>query len=376
MIQQPNASIIQFRRPELDPTQTGACLSVFDFYQRYAKPQLKERNRSADTIGEYERHLRRWQDWQAEDRMHYPVLAISDVRHTDLEAWRKWLIRSGISQSNRSCNKHLGSLHAVLKIAGQREAHASPPHLSPLECSTSPKKPYLTYDQVGALYLACKEAQWPVATQEGYPLPYSPAVYWRAFIVLQFNYGQRTQELASYERKNDSLTWRQICWEPETPAEEGSAINPHGWFFYVPQKQKRFKEDPLVLPLNETSARHLRSIMPPGRVDPNARVFPFPYSNESYYETWDAIVKASGVKRKKNLKTGERPPVHIKLFRKTCETWHDTHAPGMGEIITGHAERTVSGKHYANRERRLVETLNAFPQPAAFLNSDQQQLLF
>lgn len=314
--------------------------------------------------------------------MAYPVLRISDIRHTDLVSWRDWLVSSqGLSASNRTANKHLGSLQAILAIAAEREAHPAPPKIKPLETKKAARKAYLTYDQVGAIYEACDVATWPTADADGYPLPYSSSTYWRAFVVMQFNYGQRTQELASYERAYDTLRWKQVWWDAETPAPEGSAENPHGWFFYVPQKQKRVKEDALVLPLNETAARHLRSIMPPGGGDPEARIFPFPYSNESFYETWEAIVKASGVRLKVDLKTGERPPIHIKLFRKTCETWHDYHSKGdgragMGEIITGHAERSVSGKHYANRERRLVEAVNALPQPPAFNTTDQQQRLF
>lgn len=366
--------IIPFgRMPKLaDDPNAGGHLCVMDFFRNFTEPVLRDGDRAPETLREYRRHVRRWHEWLANDRIDNPVVPISEVSRADLLDWRKWLMsKRGIQASPRTANKHLGSLQAILATAGERGAHLCPPRIKPLDVQKAAKKLYLTYDQVGAIYAACDAAEWPTVDHYGAPLPFSPGTYWRAFVVLQFNYGPRTQELWSYEKEYEGLTWRQVSWEAETPAQEGTAENRHGWFHYVPQKQIRLKPDPLVLPLNEAAAAAIRSIMPPGGCDPRERLFPAPHGDKKFYEAWDTIVKASRVKLKVDLKTGERPPVHIKLFRKTCETWHDNHAAGdgragIGEIITGHAERSVSGKHYANRERRLVEAINAFPQPEEF----------
>jgi len=368
------ARIIPFQSAE----RTGEQMTLAEFFAAFKEPELIETGRAADTVEDYRRHVRLWQQWERKYRITNPVLQVSGISHADLLDWRLWLTSSGgISATNRTANKYLGSVQSILRTAAERGAHLNPPKLKPLETKVAARKSYLTYDQVDAIYKACTAASWPQTTQNGAPAPFSAAVYWRAFLVLQFNYGMRTQELWSYERNCVSIKWRQISWEPETPAPEGSAQNEHGWLYYLPQKQKRFKSDPLVLPLCETVARHLRSIQPPGGCDPDARIFPAQFTNVAFYDAWDAIIEASGVQLKADLKTGERPKIHIKLLRKTCETWHDTHAPGLGEIVTGHAERTVSGRHYANREMRLVEAVNALPQPASFKTIEHaQQSLF
>lgn len=355
----PDPPVLSFPRP----ADLGeAALPIEQFYTRYKEPELVAASRAKETLGEYRRHVRRWQLWAGKYRTQYPVLGIGLISRADLADWRTWLMSpEGGSCSARTANKHLTSVQSILASAPL----AAAPKLRPLPVVVAAKKFYLTYDQIDALYRACDVAAWPTLLGDK-PLPYSPPRYWRAMLVMQFNYGPRTQELAAYEREQDTLTWGQVSWEPETPDQAGTAQNEHGWFWYTPQKQKRVKGDPLVLPLSQAAARHLRSIYPPGQVADSDRVFPFPYSPDSFYETWWAIVAASGVQLKKDLKTGERPAVELKLLRKTCETWHDTHSPGIGEIITGHAERTVSGKHYANRELRLVEAVNNLPQPASF----------
>jgi len=356
-----------------------------DAWQQWLRPGLVRSGRSAGTLADYERAIRRFSSWWREhhqkplqpagckERIAYPLLA--DAGRQELTAFRDWFTDAG-GGSPRSANKVVQAIEAVLIAAADNQEESGYQHqqnrLKPLETAHAARKFYLSYEQLDALYLHAGAAAWPDAAPAlpggriRAPLPFTPAQYYRAALVMWFNYGLRTQELIAYTRGVESLTWGQIYLSvEETPAEEGQATNAHGWFYYTPQKQKRLKPDPLVLPLSAVALAHLQSIRPPDPL-PSTRVFPFPYSSDSFYAAWRRITEAAGVAPKKNLRTGEQGEYLPKHLRKTCETWHDTQQAGIGPVVTGHAERSVSGRHYVNREWQLVQAVNALPQPGGF----------
>ena len=357
-----------------------------DAWERWKKPELVQSRRSGGKRADYQRAVQRFESWWRQhrtlqapeagilkERMNDPLL--TEIDRQTLTAFRTWFTADG-GGSSRMANKTIQSLEAILLAAADHEEESGydrrQNRLKPLETQHAAKKFYLSYEQVEALYRHAGAAQWPasfpapVGERIRRPLPFSPAAYFRAAIVMWFTYGMRTQELISYSRTMNALTWEQICEDPDTPAEEGQATNEHGWFYYLPEKQKRLKPDPLVLPLSAVAMAHLQSIRPPDPL-PVTRVFPFPYASDGFYAAWRRITSAAGVAPKRNLRTGEQAEYLPKHLRKTCETWHDTHKPGIGPVVTGHAERSVSGRHYVNREWQLVEAINGLPQPPAFL---------
>lgn len=365
-------------RPAEPPPPSPTLRQIFD---RFKRPELEASGRKKCSIQEYTRALDRWEKYWAARRGVTDAGSITQlepgcdaITTQQLAEWRAWLL-AGEVPSNRTANKHIGVANALLACAADFQLASRPPRLKPLPAIKAAPKAYLTYEQICQLYRACRVATWPRG------LAHSPATYLRAAIVLFFNYGFRTQELFSLHPQMTPLLWSQISSEPESPHPDGHAKCEWGWLWYLPEKQKRAKPDPLVLPLNATVASHLKSIKPTPGDKSDPRVFPFPKCARDFYGQWDEIFEEAGVKPKRSLSAAASdavPKFHLKNLRKTCNTWHNYHERGSGEWILGHAARDVNGSHYDNAENLICKAIAGLPQPDAFfsINSDRQQLLF
>lgn len=397
----------------------AAGWTVREAYDRGKRLALEREGAAKATFAAYATHLKRWdkywawrEDWQngtsqngGQDKYRSVGPILSQLTRRDLEAWRDWLLDE-LNGSNveHNVNKHIKCVQAICQWAERQEIIAKSPAIDHLKANTVAAKLYFTYDQCDRLYAACSHATWPDKTQRRSPLPYSPARYWRAMLVMYFHYGFRPQELVRWESEHQSLTWANIWWDSETPAEDGHATNEHGWLWYVPQKQADAKPDPVILPLTAITAAHLRSIIPPGGADPERPVFDFPLSPDSIHGQWYSLCELAGVRPKPKIGSAEQPRFFLAHWRKTCTTWANKHRPGLGPLITGHADReltrnaratatlgelasagslsAVNAKHYDHSgELAVVEGLNSLPIPESFRrinnpDEEQQRTLF
>lgn len=368
--------------PPVSPSASTG-LTLRDVWETLKRPEIEQEGRAAETLADYGRHLDRWEEFfETPDGQKYRIInpALGQIDREMLLAWRGWLTRRPMGA--RSANKHLGTIHALLACAESHRKIGATPRLPPLSTHVAAAKLYLSYQEIDQLYEACELATWPRQDGRGEDLPWPAVRYWRALIVMLFNYGCRTQELVAYERSAKPMRWRQIHWQRESPAIAGRALCDWGWLAYVPTKQERHKPEPLVLPLNEATAWHLKSIEPP-EVDVERPLFDWPLSPDSFYQTWDEILAGSKVKPKADPVTGEAAKYQLLHFRKTCTTWLNHHCRGIAPHITGHAARgrddAVSSKHYDNVELAVLKALRELPQPSAFqaaMLGNQQRLLF
>lgn len=357
-------------------------------YQDGKRVELERLQARPATYADYATHLRRWEEyWTAPDRTDAPM-SVDQVRRRHLEEWREWLSTT-LSGRNvpLNVNKHLRSLHAILAWCERQEAIERAPSIERLPAEAAADKHYFTYAELDRLYDACVAVTWPQVDRAGQQLARPAAEHWQALLVLFFHYGFRTQEIVQYEPDHTSLPWSQIVWDEETPAQDGHARNQCGWLWYVPQKQRRSKPHPLILPLNAVVRAHLVRIQPADNCG-NRPVFDWPLSADRLYDTWDELCRRAKVRPKKNLMTGEQPKYHLRHFRKTCTTWLNRHRPGIAPLVTGHAQRElttnvkadsalsavvadgslsrVSAQHYDNQELAVQEALLTLPQPSRF----------
>jgi len=367
-------------RPKRHDESQAKRLTIREVFERHKLPELTTRGRARATLAEYRCHLARWEEWAANYWITNPV--VQDVKRAELEAFRVWLGKRP-KASARTVNKHLGTIECLLATAAEHWLIDRAPKLEPLSASKAGRKLYLSYDQLSRLYQACGVAEWPKRRKSGGNLSYGPAAGWRALIVLLFNYGARTQEFVAYRRTElPALTWRQVSWDEESPADAGQCRCRFGWMWYTPAKQKRAKPDPLVLPLNEVAAGHLRSLATPLGAREELPVFDWPWSPKELYGQWQAIVDAAGVRPKKSLDGSEDDEYSLKHLRKTCATWHQQHSPGVAPLILGHAKRSVSDEHYVAAEGQILRAVLGLPQPEAFYEglkkpvTDRQGMLF
>jgi|GEM_PF-2995762 len=342
--------------------------TVSELFELVVLPQLEELNRSATTIREYRLHHERWGlFWST--RIDHPRAgaepAACQVTREDLLAFRRWLPRILAGTSARTLNKHLQTLQMTFAAAAEVGRLSAGIRVKSLPQRKAADKLYFTHEEMTALYRAADAATWPV----NWSGTLTPGDFWRTCFSFWFPYGMRTQELVNYEADHRPLLVRQISLHPESPSPNGRATNEHGWFHYVPQKQARFKPEPLVLPLTRITRAHVQMVLQSRSVEPSEPLLPAPRCNRSFYEAWNAILKAAKVKPKPKL-DGEDREYEIKHFRKTATTLIDLHRPGMGPVIVGHADRDepseVSRVHYNNAELAMVETLSTLPMPEGF----------
>jgi len=365
-----NAEALRVYPPQAEPGESGG-MGLSEAYEELMKPHLRRKNRRLATYREYETCLRRWEAF-SKDRSHRPIL--QTLSAGVLEDFQDWLLDTlkGKNVEN-TVNKHVKAVLAIMRRAKRRGELQNVPDVEMLDANRVAGKRYLEYEEVDALYRACEIAKWPPPTHR---TQCNASRLWRAAIVVYFNYGLRTQELMAYEGDHDGVRWSSVFWEDRTPDPDGHARNEHGWIRYTPQKQRWAKNEPVTLPLNEITRKHLEGIRPqaPGEDD---RVFEVPLCSNSFYDQWRAICEKAG----RDTGNESLRSLEVKGLRKTASTWHNKTTPGIAPFVLGHAERGVNAMHYTNVEQQLVEHFAKFPQPESFTEEitngrDEQLWLF
>lgn len=343
-------------KPSSRPAPQKSSQALRRLFEQIVEPELTRRKCCRNTIAEYRTALDHWEAW-ASYRLSTPVAPVTSA---DLADFRNYLLGKGLRP--RTANKHAGNLiGAIVRKAATAGYLDAAPVYEPEPEERAAAKHYFSYEQLSALYRACKVATWPARPE------CDPVTAWRAAVVLYTNYGFRTQELIAYEGQMDAsrLRWRNVTWDELTPRPDGMARCEYGWLSYVPRKQRRHKPQPLHLPLNACTHKHLRRLWS-ADVSPDEPVFAWPLCSRSFYGQWDAIVQAAGIAPRADPITGRQDRYTPRHFRKTATTWHNHYRHGIGPQIVGHADRSISSVHYDNPELAVLEAVLAFPQPDAF----------
>lgn len=373
----PAPATLKFR-----PPQPEESLDLQQCYERFCAIEL--RGKSPETVSEYRTHLRRWHHcWddlrdQAESagepweyRTTYPVL--TQITRRELLAFEAWvasnvLTRQQLPVGNRSINKHLGTIKAVLGWAVKHGLLESAPKVDRRK-ERPARKLHLSLEEADRLKLACKVATWPRG------LAYPAALYWEALICGWTVQGFRTQEQVRYESRQRSLHWSDIRWDRETPHPDGKAEHQYGWIVYRPDKNWDDEEPPLVVPMHSSYHAHLVAIR-----DTRQEVFPFPMNNREFYNQWKRIVSESGIKPKRGW-DGAESDYQIKHLRKTAVKWinddearrilgrllgeEETGEELLSAAAIGHTE-AVSRRNYDHEEERLVMAYRSLRVPDSF----------
>ncbi|WP_437227510.1 hypothetical protein SH661x_000388 [Planctomicrobium sp. SH661] len=379
--------------PAASPPRAAVAHTIESVWRGFRLPEM-QRN-SPSTLSEYQTHINRWHEfWDTrsgavrvadagvECRIAYPTL--TQITRSALLEWRTWLSETLTPITNRTLNKHVGSIQAIGETAVKHELIGAFPKLDPLPITKAARKLHLSHKEAVELKKACRVATWPNK------MPFPAPLYWEALLVGFCCYGFRTQEQVRNLKRMETLEWEGIRDDVETPHPDGKAVNDLGWIIYVPQKQKNKKPEPLVLPMISAYRKHLDAIRPP---DAKGPVFPFPLCNRSFYKQWKEILEAAGVKPKPGL-DGDRPEYEIKHMRKTATKWINDHGsslgmPGIGDSITGHADdrspdrevqSRVTQQHYDFNEDRVLKVLSSLPLPPEFqaplFDAPRQKMLF
>ncbi len=188
--------------------------------------------------------------------------------------------------------------------------------------------------------------------------PHPIGRYWRAALVVFFNYGVDTGTVWRSTPAHEPILWRHVIWDRKSPDREAKERSPWGWLFY-----RRVKTDKAFYrPMNRVVHAHLRSLM---SVDPrlDAPVF---LGGARPNARFQALCGLAGIKPRLDIETGEEEPWELKDLRKTCATYYDEHVPESSVEILGHSVGGITYRHYAHRAPLAFRAIMTLPQPSAF----------
>lgn len=324
--------------------------NIFTFFKETYAPHLERNGRVRSTITSYKRAIKELKQW-----LKSTGTKKADANFKVLDRQRLTAFRDDVcsSNGNKTANRRIRLIKSVIRYAFDLDLVKSVPSIRTLDEVKAINKLTLRFlrepgedierDELSKLYLAASEMdRWPQIE--------NAADYWKSMVVLYSTYGFRTNELVAIESGKVGLDWSNIHFDKEVRGYT-QAESEFGWIIYTPQKQQRFKPHPVCAPLTESARKHLEAL--PTKTGP---VFPFPKSKETFYQCWRDLFSSVG------LCDGFK----VKHLRKTAITWIDFFFAGCGELITGHAERGVSGQHYNQQQFKLVRAIENLPTPYAW----------
>ncbi|QDU89053.1 hypothetical protein Pla175_24390 [Pirellulimonas nuda] len=208
---------------------------------------------------------------------------------------------------------------------------------------------YLTRSDLNAFYFATYALERPRGWKQ------SPTVghYWRAALVVFFNYGVDTGTVSQSACFHEQVLWRHVSWRPEPPSGQGGDSR-YGWLYYRRVKTKK----QFYRPMNRVVQTHLKSLCPDQAV--------FGCGSSRPNEQFQRLCSLADVQPKQDIETGEEKPWVLKDLRKTCATYYDEHMPESSIEILGHSVGGVTYRRYAHRDPLAFKAIMSLSQPTAF----------
>ena len=300
-------------------------MTLRKIFELYYRPELIEEGRTT-TAASYETAISRWE-------RHSANLPVDQIDNASLEGFRRAVLAAGLRPA--TFNLTWRSIRALLRRLGPQHDR-NPRGLSILD-----RIPYVklapedfefprvaTSEELSALYDACEHACWPSTV-----LP--PREFWRTAIVIAYNVGARRRDIFDLRTEDVDFEKRTIRFRA--------------------RKTRRRQ----CIPLNDTTITHLKAVW-----SERENLFPGNHgiarastTNRMRIE-WRRLLQRAGIK----------PPFGFQTLRKTCATMYaDTAGIDVAACVLGHyIGGGVTAQFYANPTKRIVEAVNALPQPESF----------
>jgi integrase len=244
----------------------------------------------------------------------------------------------------------------VVSWAWDQELIDAPPRFpKPKQQRDIAGRHYLTKAEINALYFATHKMKLP----RGWNGPFPVGCYWRAALVLYFNYGLDTGTIWESTPEHEPILWRHVFWDRQSPGGQSKVQSPWGWLFY--RRVKTGKA--FYRPMNRVVHVHLKSVLP-ANPQPDEPVVLGGGSRPNV--RFQELCCLAGIKPKKNAETGKDEPWLLKDLRKTCATYYDEHVPESSIEILGHSVGGITYRHYAHRDPIAFKAIMTLPQPQAF----------
>lgn len=186
-------------------------------------------------------------------------------------------------------------------------------------------------------------------------------LWWRVWLSLMVTYGWRpsTATMLLWEGEGRYRPREGVYFGKTAPHDElrqAGVEFPHGSIVVIPSKESGSKPDPLVLPQSKVVRQNLWAASRQLK-DDTGQVLPvgdergsYALREHQYRNAFRAIQKAGGC--------GDWTPKHL---RKTFETRYGTQfTPEDARFVSGHADRSISGRHYLDMTVRIIDQIDRF----------------
>jgi hypothetical protein len=152
---------------------------------------LDARNLSGGTRKEYKSTIAKWLAWEG-------YVDIDKIERTHIREFLDWVhekaIEGGGSNPGRTANKARENLRAILSWAWEQDFIERLPRFpKPKPQRDVAGRHYLTKPDLNAIYFATYGLEQP----RGWKQPFTVGHYWRAALVVFFNYGVDTEPFSS-----------------------------------------------------------------------------------------------------------------------------------------------------------------------------------
>jgi hypothetical protein len=337
----------------VDPMPTDLTTAITKY--------LKAGNPRYGTQSGYRTTLKKWKAWGG-------GAPIEHLTRREIRDFLDWVYDQAVSQNGanpgRTSNKARANLRAVMSWAWEQDiVEALPRFPKAREARQIAGRHYFTKPEINALYFATFELEQPVRWSHSFTI----GRYWRAALVLFFNYGLDTGTVWKVQPYHQPILWRHVSWEPECPDPQLQQTSRWGWIYYRRTKTGKC----FYRPMNRVVHAHMKSVLP-ADPDPSEPVL-FGGGGRPNFR-FRELCRIAGVHAKTDVETGEEGLWVLKDLRKTCGTFYDQHVPESSIEILGHAVQGATYRHYAHRAPLAYKAIMTLPQPTAFtalLNGDE-----
>jgi hypothetical protein len=289
-----------------------------------AASYLKAKALSRGTRNEYQSTLRKWGQWGH-------GVPIQKLQRKHVREFLDWVYERAVADQganpDRTANKAREHLRAVLSLAWEQELLDSPPRFpQPRPQRDVAGRHYLTKAELNALYFATHRMRRP----RGWDSPLPVGRYWRAALVVFFNYGLDTGTVWKSAPAHKPILWRHVHWGRQSPDRGVKEVPRWGWLFY--RRVKTGKA--FYRPMNQAVHAHIRSVMP---ADPRPDGPVFLGGGARPNARFQGLCELAGIEPRANVETGEPEPCELKDLRKPCATYYDARVPDSSVEILGHS---------------------------------------
>lgn len=183
-------------------------------------------NHARNTRNDFNTTLNKWRKWRR------PV-PVEQLDRPTIREFLNWVhdraVAAGGANPGRTANKARSHLLAVTNWACEQDLIESPPSFpKPLPQRDVAGRHYLTKSEINSLYFATHQMRRPRGWQS--PLPVGH--YWRAALVVFFNYGVDTGTVWGTTAQHEPVLWRNVHWGRCAPLRGMKEESRWGWLVY------------------------------------------------------------------------------------------------------------------------------------------------